>query len=322
MKILMKKTFSADYISRMAGEKLRKMIIESIKKNESLILDFEDLIIASTSFFDEGIAKLFEENIDPLDFHKYIKLENLNKNDFKVLKQVSDYRGFKLKDERTHQWRLCPLGEHWVNEHSRTSKSGKIAEVDGHCRKNPKGKDIIKSEELVLIAQKHFKNLKVMPLPKSLNFPRGNDFDEIIAGWCTYWNDVLKPTHKIDPNIIKVLIALESGFEPEPKVPKGHQAIGIMQLMPETLKYLGPGGKELKEHFLDIDETSAKNPIVNIAAGIRWLFRKYELTKHKLKREPTWREVLYDYKGILSDNSDIAADIRKILDKYLKEFKL
>lgn len=321
MKVIIKDAFKDDYISRQAGEKLRLMILKAIKSKEELFLDFKDLIVASTSFFDESIAKLIDENINVEEFLRYIVLENLNVNDQKVLNKVSEYRGFKLDRPSGHPWRLCPIGEHWVKEHSRVSKKGAKALVDGHCRKNPKGKDIIHSDELIQIAKKHFKDLKNTPANNPLGFPKGNLFDNVIGGWCEYWNAILKPKQKIDPNIVKVLIASESGFEPEPIVPKDHQAIGIMQIMPQTIKYLSSSSKELKNHFVEIDSETARDPVVNIAAGIRWLFRKYELTESKLKKEPSWVEVLYDYKGITNDKSKRAKDIRDILDKHLKELK-
>jgi hypothetical protein len=307
MNIVIRDVFKDDYISRQAGEKLRFMIIDSIKKKNKLILDFSELIVASTSFFDEGFAKLCDEKIDVQEFMDYIVLKDLNKNDFKVLKQVSDYRGFQLEQKTTSSWRLCPLGEHWVDE---------------HCRKNPKGKDVIRAEELIEIAKRHFKNVKVRPLNNNLKFPNGNSFDEAIGGWCQYWNEVLKPKKKLDPNIVKVLIATESGFEPDPIFPKGHEAIGIMQIMPKTIKYLSSNSKELKDHFVELDANTAKDPVINIAAGVRWLFRKYELTEQKLKREPSWPEVLYDYKSITNDKSKNAKEIRDSLDKYMKELKI
>jgi len=214
------------------------------------------------------------------------------------------------------------MGEHWVKEHPRVSKNGVKTSVEAHCRKSPKGKDVIYPEEIIHIAQTHFSNLKDLPSEKSLGFPNGNTFNLIIAGWCTYWNEVLKPKHKLDPNIVKILIATESGFSPEPSVSKTHKAIGLMQIMPQTIKYLSSKEKELQDHFIEIDEESVRDPVVNIAAGTRWLFRKFELTERKLKRVPTWKEVLFDYKGITNDDSKDAIKIRASIDKYLKELKL
>lgn len=319
MKIIIRDSFKEDYISRQAGEKLRLMIIQAIKEKSELILDFDKLVVASTSFFDEGIAKLVDTEVTTEQFLKFIKLINLNKNDSKVLKQVNEYRKFNLENKPSHPWRLCPVGEHWVSEHNRTSKNGVVTIVDGHCRKSPGGKDIIKAEELDEIAKKHFKNLKTKVSENALQFKDGNSYNEIISGWCDYWNEVLEAKVKIHPNIVKALIASESGFDNNPKAPIGHKAIGLMQIMPETIVYLGVNGKELKDHFLEIKEDDVKNPNINIAAGIRWLFRKYELTEKKLKRVPTWKEVLYDYKGFTKSKTKLAQTAKSSLTKYLEE---
>jgi hypothetical protein len=319
MKITIREEFKKDYISREAGEELRKKIISAIENQEMLVLDFSELVVASTSFFDEGIAKLVEDKINPDQFKEFVTIKDLNRNDQKVLDQVTQYRGFKL-DETKHRWRICPIGEHWVKEFPRKISKGTTS-VEGHCRKNPKNKDVIGAEEIVTISNMHFKDLKELPTSDDLKFPNGNDFDLIIAGWCQYWNETLKPELKIHPNIVKALIATESGFEANPKVPKDHKAIGIMQLMPETLKYLSPTGKELKNHFLYVNSEEAQNPIINISSGIRWLFRKYELTRFKLKRSPTWKEVLLDYKGVLIDDSPKAKQIRNNIENYLRLLK-
>lgn len=96
MNLIIKEVFKDDYISRVAGEKLRKLIIASIKKKEILSLDFSDLTIASTSFFDEGIAKLVNEKISVDEFMKFVVIKSLDKNDQKVMDRVTEYRGFKL----------------------------------------------------------------------------------------------------------------------------------------------------------------------------------------------------------------------------------
>ncbi len=321
MNIKIKEIFQTDYISRQAGEKLRFMILKAIQEKKKIVLDFKDLIVASTSFFDEGIAKLVDEKVSVDEFGNFIEIINLNKNDKKVLDKVTDYRGFNLSFKQAHPWRLCPIGEHWVKEHPRSSSRGVSTVVDGHCRKNPKGKDVITAEELVEIANKHFQQIKKLPSTKSLKFEDGNKYDAVIGGWCEYWNNILKPKIDLDPDLIKALIASESGFQAVPKGPKGHKAIGIMQLMPETVKYLGRNGRELKDHFVELDTKDAENPTINIAAGVRWLFRKYELLEYKLKRTPTWEEVLYDYKGFTGSKTELAKKSKLILDGFLKELK-
>lgn len=93
-KILIKKQFANDYITRDAGEKLRIIIEEAFAKGEKIELDFAGLTIASTSFFDEGIAKLALSGWDQEKFKKNVGIKNLNPRDENVLKKMCSYRGF------------------------------------------------------------------------------------------------------------------------------------------------------------------------------------------------------------------------------------
>jgi hypothetical protein len=84
--ILVKEIFKDDYLTRVAGEKLRNIILENFKKNIKTRLDFSDLIIASVSFFDEGIAKLKKQEKWTIEkINGFVILKNINKNDNKVL---------------------------------------------------------------------------------------------------------------------------------------------------------------------------------------------------------------------------------------------
>lgn len=120
-----------------------------------------------------------------------------------------------------HPWRLCPLGEHWVVSHpmhvppSANNPDGSVVTRHGHCHSNPSGKDSIYSDEITEIANKHFTDLVGAPTPDDLGFKHGNDFDSLIRGWTKYWNEVLNPKELLDPNIVKALIATESGFRPD-----------------------------------------------------------------------------------------------------------
>ena len=53
----------------------------------------------------------------------------------------------------------------------------------------------------------------------------------------------------------------------------------------------------MKDHLVNVDEKDLKNPNYNIAAGIRWLFRKKEIASQRLKREATWIVTILLYKG-------------------------
>ncbi len=90
-------------------------------------------------------------------------------------------------------------------------------------------------------------------------------------------------------------MATESGFEIEPRVPPTHRAIGIIQIMPETIGYLSIRSKDIKDHYLLINKEDAKDPRIAICAAIRWLFRKHRLVR---KKNATWIDSLEEYKGI------------------------
>jgi hypothetical protein len=116
-------------------------------------------------------------------------------------------------------------------------------------------------------------------------------------------------------------MATESGFQEVPAdAPRGHKAIGIMQLMPETVKYLS-SSKELKDFHFDLTQREAWDPAVNIASSVRWLFRKREVGEARLKKKLSWIEVIEEYKGITGDNSKEAFFLRKSFSRYLTSLK-
>ena len=95
-KIRIKTQFKDDFITRTAGEKLRLEILEAKANNETVELDFTGVIIASTSFFDESIAKLAESDWTDQILQKYVHIKRINPMDLKVLKQVCAYRGLSF----------------------------------------------------------------------------------------------------------------------------------------------------------------------------------------------------------------------------------
>lgn len=78
--------------------------------------------------------------------------------------------------------------------------------------------------------------------------------------------------HGIDYELLKAVVATESGFDPRAVSPKG--AVGLMQLMPETARRFGvrPAGAQTIEQRL-------ADPRTNLQAGARylaWLLRKFD----------------------------------------------
>jgi hypothetical protein len=177
-----------------------------------------------------------------------------------------------------------------VNKHPRKEDRDTIVLVKGHCRRNPSNKDVLEIDEIREISAVFLPMLRREDLPSaySLGFGKnGQKYDELIGLWTRYWNDVLVPKDPLDPNIIKALMATESGFQEVPRnVPRGHKAIGIMQLMPETVKYLS-SSKELKDFHIDLTKKDAWDPAVNVASAVRWMFRKREVGEARLKKKLT-----------------------------------
>jgi hypothetical protein len=153
------------------------------------------------------------------------------------------------------------------------------------------------------------------PKNDKLGFRDGNKYDELIAVWVDYFNEkfpVTSPNAPLDPDVIKALIASESGFEKNPKNP---QAIGIAQMTPETLKILlNPEGEAKEFTFKGIRQKDLKDPEIAIPMGIRWILRKKRLAEGKLRRGATPAEVILEYKGLLRSKTPYQ-------DKALNSFR-
>jgi hypothetical protein len=235
---------------------------------------------------------------------------------------------------KNHPWRLCPMGEHWVKTHPLTvppSGKGPARKTvrQGHCQLNSKRKsEFYTSDELREIAETHFKALvndpKAMPIPNSLNFPNGNKYDLLIAGWTKFWNEILKPEDPLTPDFIKALIATESSFNlvKDQKSNDG-AARGLIQVTESTRKILQNLKGELRNHHIEITADESRAPVTNIAAGIRWLHHKKLLAEYRLKRKITWEEAGAEYKGILDDvgKNEKTDDIMKKLKELHQKLK-
>ena len=212
----------------------------------------------------------------------------------------------KSKKENSHPWRPCPAGQHWVSEHPRRgSKSKKLTIVDAHCRLNRSKKDQIYKAELDYISQKYFSTVKELPTNDNLDHKwLGNRYDELIAGWTKYWNEILKPSEPLDPNLVKALISTESSFIKTRDIyagKKAGKARGLMQVTDWALTIMSDEKGELKNHLVNLTQKDMYIPNFSIAAGIRWLHRKRETASSKLKRKATWMEAAADYKSYLEE---------------------
>ncbi|MCC7441864.1 MAG: type II toxin-antitoxin system death-on-curing family toxin [Bdellovibrionales bacterium] len=217
----------------------------------------------------------------------------------------------KEDSAKSHPWRLCPIGMHWVREHELTlPPTLELPEREtlrrGHCRTNPSGREIYTSDELREIARLHFEGLRnnpeAMPVPDPWDYPNQNRYDLSIAGWTKFWNETLNPDDPLTPDLIKVLIATETSFRDLPDTPShAGAARGPLQITESTRKILQDPKGELKEHLIQMTKEESREIDVNLAAGIRWLHHKRHLVKSRLKREVTWDEAAAEYKGIFKD---------------------
>lgn len=83
--ITIRDAFPDDRITRIAGERLRNMILDATAGGEKLEIDFGNAVIASTSFFDEGFAKLTQQGWTEEILSSRIVLKNIHRNDERVL---------------------------------------------------------------------------------------------------------------------------------------------------------------------------------------------------------------------------------------------
>ncbi len=229
--------------------------------------------------------------------------------------------------EIKNPWRVCPIGEHWVRRHPKHLNSGKVTDHDGHCRKNPSKKDLLKGDEMNLISTSQLflkPKVKVSNISlqiKMVTLKDQNQYDDLISGWTAYWNNIFMLPNPLHPNHVKALLATESKFIKtaigKNKNPKIGPARGLMQITEATARRMRDGReKDYRDQFLELSYEELWEPNKNICAGIRQIFRKRETAKAVLKREPTWFEVMMDYKGWLKGNSKHANTDKEELKKY------
>ena len=234
----------------------------------------------------------------------------------------------KKTPDKTHSWRLCPAGEHWVRTHpltippSKNHPAGSVTTRRGHCAHNPSGRDQLYPDEIHEM-EDNFPKVKEKPCPLGLGYERGTQYDDLIAGWTQYWNDVLQPETPLDPNTVKALMASESSFNPKKLANRRNQnsARGLLQITNETRKILGDEKGELKDHFITVTREELNNPSNNICAGIRWLFRKCEIASSHWKRTATWDEAIYEFKGARIVTKERAATLMKRFNEKLENLK-
>jgi hypothetical protein len=162
------------------------------------------------------------------------------------------------------------------------------------------------------------KNVKY-PTPKKFGkYINADKYDEVIAVWVDYFNKKFSAKPPLDPDVIKALIASESGFRPDPSENK--KAFGITQITPATLKILQDPKGEAKDFiFSKICQKDLKDPNIAIPMSVRWLHRKRATAAHQLNRVPDHEELILEYKGMLKSKSDLK---NKALKNYRDHYGL
>lgn len=186
-----------------------------------------------------------------------------------------------------------------------------ITIVDQHLRRL-KG-TYLDPEEINSIFTNYDRNGLTYPSTEKLSIYKNSDkYDEVIAVWTDYFNKKFNADPPLDPDVVKALIASESGFRVDPSENK--KAFGISQITPSTLKILQDPNGEAKEFiFNKIRQKDLKDPNIAIPMSIRWLFRKKATAMNQLKKVPDHEELILEYKGLLKSDSEYKT---KALDKY------
>jgi hypothetical protein len=180
-------------------------------------------------------------------------------------------------------------------------------------------------DELKEIFANYAKKKLIYPTAGRLqNFQNSDQFDEIIAVWCDYFNQkfpTTPPEAPLDPNIIKALIASESEFKINVKNKNAH---GIAQITTSTLKILQDPDGEAKDFlFKDIRQKDLYDPEIAIPLATRWLFRKKGTATNRLGHAPSTEELILEYKGLLQSNTgyhnNALNSFRKAYEKLSKK---
>ena len=184
--------------------------------------------------------------------------------------------------------KMAPPGSHVVKKQARISKNGIKYFVKAHLRKNRGKKVLLLPENLLYLYWHGDREYPALGIVKGYGeFP---ELDSVIQFWLNFWKDEgLKFPDDLDPFLIKVIIAIESRFRPtvRTKIP-GSSATGLMQITNQTREGLNGKSKKsqhaLRDSFLDLDMVGLTDPVINIAAGIRWLNYKYMNPRRKFPK--------------------------------------
>jgi hypothetical protein len=211
--------------------------------------------------------------------------------------------------------KMAPPGSHVVKRQARISKNGIKYFVKAHLRKN-RGKKIVLLPENLLYLYWHG-DQEYPNLGKVKGYGEFPELDSVIQFWLNFWKEQgLKFPDDLDPFLIKTIIAIESRFRAAVRTNlPGSSATGLMQVTNTTRKDLNGKSEDsqynLKNNYLDLEMSDLTDPVINIAAGIRWL--SYKFTKPKTGAKKNLFNML---KGYYYWNDDGEAYAHKVLNLY------
>ena len=219
--------------------------------------------------------------------------------------------------------KICPIGSIFVKGHHKTIDNREHY-WKAHCRKVKIRKDILNSDEIQEIYRVNKEQKLTLPKAYSFGAKNGLKYDSLISFWVEYWNRVFNVKTNITVGLVKTLMMSESTFGKKATA-KTHNrpgsAIGLLQITDYTLKLIQLNSKELTNHRFKITRDDLFNPTVNVAVAIRWLYRKRQIAKYYLKKEPSALQLAEEYKGIRNDKSLKANKQRTSFKKLWKEYK-
>lgn len=202
---------------------------------------------------------------------------------------------FTIEVKRPKKSEMCPVGYHVVKGHSRTCHSGTKTWVDAHIRRNRGKRSLYLSENLLFL---YWNNEKKYPKLKAIKgYPGHHNLDPIIQFWLNYWKKQgVKFPQGFTPLHVKAIIAAESGFRPKIRA-KTSTATGLMQVLKSSIGPLkgrkNKKWREVRNQYVSIAFKELKDPVINIAVGIRWLGHKYFLLRNH--KNIGIKEMIRDY---------------------------
>ena len=180
--------------------------------------------------------------------------------------------------KQPEKYEMCPVGYHVVRGHQRICGSGTRTWVDAHNAKNPKRtKSALLAENIHYLywnaELEDYDDLKAIK-----GFPAHHEIDVAIQFWIDHWKaQGLKFPSDFDPLVVKAIIAIESSFNPS-AASRISTATGLMQVTNTTRRELSGQKRKayrlVKDQIVSVSQVDLKDPVINIAAGTRWLAAK------------------------------------------------